>query len=129
MQFAGSESALTLPCPTPTPHRVGFATDRSKAVVPMLFFFCGFVAYTTGRFMFSLALIFVLVFFQSFSIVITSLGEDRAGLCVSRAFVGFSCTRYFVSIFSSSSLVFFVFFYIYISSANMSSYPRDYPWY
>ena len=38
-------------------------------------------------FMFSLALLFVLVFFSHFSIAITSLGEKRAGLCVSRASV------------------------------------------
>ena len=41
--------------------------------------------------MFSLALLFVLVFFSSFSIVITSLREDRAGLCASRAFVCLFC--------------------------------------
>ena len=36
--------------------------------------------------MLSLAMVFVLVFFSSFSIVITSLREERAGLCASRAF-------------------------------------------
>ena len=54
--------------------------DHSKAggtsVVLILF---GFVAYTTGRFMFySLPVLFVLVFFIFFSIVITSLGADGA---------------------------------------------------
>ena len=46
---------------------------------------CGFVVYNTDRFMFSLVLIFVFVFFffQCFSIVITSFGEERAGLCAS----------------------------------------------
>ena len=40
------------------------------------------------RFILSLALYyFVLVFFGPFSIAITSLGEERANLCVFRAFV------------------------------------------
>ena len=58
--------------------------------------------YTTGRFMFSLALLFVLVFFSPFSIVITSFGEERAALCASCAFICIFCTRYVLSIFSSS---------------------------
>ena len=45
-------------------HAVVYATDRSKAVVPVLFLFCA--VYTTGRFMLSLALLFVLVFLRSF---------------------------------------------------------------
>ena len=32
-------------------------------------------------------MLFVLVFFISFSIVITSFGEEGAGMCASRAFV------------------------------------------
>ena len=50
----------------------------------------GFVVLTSGHFMLSLALLFVFVcFFFSvpFSIVITSLQEERAGLCASCAFV------------------------------------------
>ena len=45
----------------------------------MLFLFCVFfVVFTTGRFVFSLALLFVIVCFSVlFSIVITSLWEDR----------------------------------------------------
>ena len=39
---------------------------------------------------FHVVLLFVLVFFSPFSIMITSLGEERAGLCASRAFVYFS---------------------------------------
>ena len=54
----------------------------------------GSVVFTTGRFMLSLDLLFVLVFFSPFIIVITSLGEERAGLCASRAFVCLFCTRY-----------------------------------
>ena len=45
---------------------------------------------STGRFIFSLALHFVLVFFSPFSIAITWLGEERAGLCAFRAFVCFA---------------------------------------
>ena len=41
-------------------------------------------------------------FFILFSIVITSLGEEGAGLCASRAFVCLFCTCKFLSFFSSS---------------------------
>ena len=66
-----------------------YATYLSRAVVPVLFLFC-------------VALWFILrgascfkvfpcslssCFFISFSIVITSLGEEGAGLCASRVFV------------------------------------------
>ena len=52
--------------------------------------------------MLSLVLLFILIFCQSFipsGIVITSLGEKRAGLCASHAFVYFTCID-----FCSSSL-------------------------
>ena len=52
----------------------------------------GFVEFTTGSFMLSLALLFVLVFSVLFSILISSLGEKRAGLCASCAFVCLFCT-------------------------------------
>ena len=42
------------------------------------------------------------VFSVLFSIVITSLGEERAGLCDSRAFVCLFCMRQFMSFFSFS---------------------------
>ena len=52
--------------------------------------------FTTGRFVLSLALLFVLVFFSVlFSIVITSFGEERAGLCAFRAFVYFARVNFF----------------------------------
>ena len=69
--------------------QVVYATDRSKAVVLVLFLFC-------------VALWFILrgascfkvfpcslssCFFIPFSIVITLLGEEGTGLCASRAFV------------------------------------------
>ena len=48
-------------------------------------------------------MVFVLsCFFILFSIVITSLGEEGAGLCASRAFVCLFCMRYVLSFFSSS---------------------------
>ena len=55
-----------------------------------------------GGCMLSLALLFVLVFFSPFSIGITPFGKERAGLCVSSAFVCLFCTRWFLSFFSSS---------------------------
>ena len=45
---------------------------------------------STRRFILSLALCFVLVFFSPFSIAITTLGKERAGLCILRAFVCFA---------------------------------------
>ena len=42
--------------------------------------------------MFGLALLFV-DFFCHFSILITLLGEEGAGLCAYRAFVCYQCTR------------------------------------
>ena len=56
---------------------VVYATNRSKAMVLVLFLFC------VGRFTFSLVLLFSVLL----SIVITSLGEDRPGLCASRAVI------------------------------------------
>ena len=46
----------------PLNQPVVYTTDRSKAVVPMLFLFCVALVYTTRRFMFGLALLFVYVF-------------------------------------------------------------------
>ena len=80
-----------------------------------------------GRFMLSLALLFVLVlllllfvfccfflffcfvfffvfFFSSLSIVIISLGEETAGLCASRASLCLFFTRYFLSCFLMSGV-------------------------
>ena len=62
-----------------------------KAVVPVLFLFCvtlWFIIRGASRFevfLCSLSSCFVI----PFSIVITSLGEEGAGLCASRAFVCF----------------------------------------
>ena len=43
--------------------------------------------------MFGLALLFIYVFFCPFSILITLLGEEGAGLCACRVFVCYLCTR------------------------------------
>ena len=52
---------------------------------------CCFVVYSTRRFVLCLALCyFVLVFFNPFSIAITSLGEERASLGAFRALVRFA---------------------------------------
>ena len=45
---------------------------------------------STRRFILSLTVRFILVFFSSISIAITSLGKERAGLCAFRAFVYFA---------------------------------------
>ena len=69
---------------------------------------CGSVVNTTERFRFySLALLFVLVSLYSFSIVVTSIGEEGAGLYASHAFVSVFCTCLFLSFFSSSWLAAF----------------------
>ena len=48
------------------------------------------MVYSTRRFVLSLALCyFVLVFFSPFSIVITSLGEERTHLCAFHTFIRF----------------------------------------
>ena len=66
------------------------STDRSKAVVPVLLTLCCFVVYSTRQFVVCLSMChFVLVFFSSFSIVITLLGEERANLSAFRTFVRF----------------------------------------
>ena len=56
----------------------------------------------TGRFVLSPALLSVLVFLVLFSIVITSLGAKRAGICAFRAFVCLCCTHSFLFVYSSS---------------------------
>ena len=51
---------------------------------------CCFAVYSTRRFVVCLSMChFVLLFFSPFSIVITSLGEERANLSAFRAFVRF----------------------------------------
>ena len=66
------------------------STDRSKAVVPVLVLLLVAFFYSTRQFVVCLSVChFVLVFFSPFSIVITSLGEERANLSAFRTFVRF----------------------------------------
>ena len=73
---------------------VVYATGRSKAVVPVLFLLCAILWFILRGascfkvFPFSLSSCFVI----PSSIVITSLGEEGAGLCASRTFVCLFCT-------------------------------------
>ena len=61
-------------------------------VVVFFLLFCWLCVFTTGRFIWSLTLLFVLMgFLVLLSIVITSHGEEKAGLCASRAVVCLSC--------------------------------------
>ena len=77
--------------PLPPTPPVVYATDRLKAVVPVLFVFCvalWFILRGASCFKVyqcSLSSCFVI----PFGIVITSPGEEGAGLCDSRAFVFF----------------------------------------
>ena len=57
------------------------------------------MVFSTGRFVSSLVLLFVLVFQSSFGTVITWLEEERAGLCALHASI---CLCFVLSIFSSS---------------------------
>ena len=71
VKLASCKSALNLP--------VVYSTDCSKAFWCLTL--CCFVVYSTRRFVLCLTLCyFVLMFFSSFSIEITSLGEERANL-------------------------------------------------
>ena len=69
VKLASCKSALNPP--------VVCSGDRTKAVVPVLVLLCCFVVYSTRRFVVCLSVChFVLVFFNPFSIAITSLGEE-----------------------------------------------------
>ena len=91
-------------------------TDRSKAVVPVLFLIyilCSFVVYTTRRLMFSsLLVLFVLVSPVCFGFLITSLGEEGAGLCASHTFVCLFCACMFecqeLKCFKTQRFIFFL---------------------
>ena len=57
------------------------------------YFLCGSVVFTPGCFRLSLALLFVLVCFQScLALWSPCIGEERAGLCASHVIVCFFCT-------------------------------------
>ena len=73
---------------------VVYATDRSKAMVPVFSLFCvalwlilrGALCFKVFPCSWSSCVVI------PFSIVITSLGEEGAGMCASRAFVCLLCT-------------------------------------
>ena len=73
---------------------VVYATDRSKAVVPVLFLFCvAMWLILRGASCFKLLPCSLSsCCFIPFSIAITLFGEDGAGLCASYAFVCLFCT-------------------------------------
>ena len=79
---------------------VVYATDRAKALVPVLFSFCVALRFILrGVSCLVLPCSLSSCFVSPFIIVITSLGEEGASLCVSRAFVCLFCTRVFVFFF------------------------------
>ena len=81
MKLAGLKSALKPP--------VVYSADHSKVVVPVLvLLFVALWFILRGNLFYVLTLrYFVLVFFSPFSIVITSLGEERANLSAFCTFV------------------------------------------
>ena len=87
VNLAGRKRALN-----PT---VVYSNDRSKIFKSgspgVSLTLCCFVVYSTRQFVLSLVLCnFVLIFFNPFSILITSLGVERANLCSFRTFVRFA---------------------------------------
>ena len=67
---------------------VVFTTDRSKVAVPMLFLFCVALQFTLrGASCLVWPCSLSKCCFCPFSILITLLGEEGAGLCAYRAFV------------------------------------------
>ena len=82
VKLASCKSALKPP--------VVYSTDRSGSGPGVSLTLCCFVVYSTRRFVLCLTLYhFVLVFFSSFSIAITLLGEERTNLSAFRTFVRF----------------------------------------
>ena len=77
MNLAGR--ALTRP---PPPQPMVYSTDRSKAVVPVLVLLFVALWFILRGDLFYVLCYFVLVFFSTFSIAITSLCEERANLSV-----------------------------------------------
>ena len=71
-----------------------YATDRFKVVVPVLFLLCVALWFILrGASCVDLHCPLSSCFFSPFSIVITSLEEEGAGLCASRASVCLFCMR------------------------------------
>ena len=109
MKLAGRKSALTTAPPSPahhTPalppplrHAMGYCTDRSKAVVVpvlVLLFVALWFILRGDLFESCLVLFCSCIFFSPFSIVITSLGEERYNLSVFRTFVRFALVWFYL---------------------------------
>ena len=80
---------------------VVYTTDRSKAVVPLLSLFCVAPSFTLrGDSCLVLPCSLSMCFFCPFSILITLLGEEGAGLCAHRVFVCQLCTLVCVIFFT-----------------------------
>ena len=72
----------------PLNYPIVYTTDRSKAVVPMLFSFCVALLFILrGASCLVLPCSLSMYFFCPFSILITLLEEEGAGLCAYDAFV------------------------------------------
>ena len=88
-----------------------YSTDRSKAVVPVLvLLFAALRFILRGDLFYVLpCVILFLCVFSPFSIVITSLREERANLSVFRTFVRFVLVCFFVVVFFFFCFFFFFF--------------------
>ena len=91
-----------------------YSTDRSKAVVPVLvLLFAALRFILRGDLFYVLpCVILFLCVFSPFSIVITSLREERANLSVFRTFVRFVLVCLFVFLFFF--LFYFIFFFFFL---------------
>ena len=86
VKLASCKSAVNTPPPTP----VVYATDRSKAVAPVLILlFVPLWFILRGDLFYVLPCVILLRVFSPFSIAITSLGEERVNLSAFRTFVRF----------------------------------------
>ena len=82
VKLAGRKSALN--------PAVVYSTDHSKGVVPVLvLLFVALWFILRGDLFYVLPCVILFLCFQSFSIAITSLGEERANLSAFRTFVRF----------------------------------------
>ena len=73
-----------------------YSTDCSKAMVPVLvLLFVALWFILRGDLFYVLHCVILFLFFSSFSIAITSLGEERANLSAFRTFVRFVLVWFF----------------------------------
>ena len=95
VKLASCKSALTTPPPHPLPTPGGLLYS-SKAVVPvlaLLFVALWFILRGDLFYVLPVVILFLCFFFSSFSIAITSLGEERVNLSAFRTFVRFVLVR------------------------------------